>query len=318
MDPVTQGLLGAAAAQATMGRRLPRGAGLIGAVGGMIADLDILIHSASDPTVGWIYHRHFTHSLIFIPVGGLIAALPFLWRKEFRPYRREVLLAALIGYATHTPLDMLTAYGTQLFWPFSNHRVALDWIAIIDPIFTLLLTVGVFLMARGRRIAAVRLFLCLGLLYLCFGGWQHHRAMNAQARLAASRGHAVQSARVLPGFGSLWSWRSIYLSNGTIHVDGIRVPWLGSIRVLAGASIRAATIESLPAAARVNAEARRQFSILSWFADGWLARVGDDPHAIGDIRYTIAVESLTPLWGLTFDPTTGAPRRWSPAIAAQP
>jgi hypothetical protein len=30
------------------------------------------------------------------------------------------------------------------------------------------------------------------------------------------------------------------------------------------------------------------------------------------MRYTAAVESLTPLWGLQFDPASGDSRRWSP------
>ncbi|MBK9705794.1 MAG: metal-dependent hydrolase [Acidobacteria bacterium] len=149
MDPITQGILGAAASQSIMKRRLPKGAGWIGAVGGVAADLDVLIHSASDPTIGWLYHRHFTHSLAFIPVGGFLAALPFLFLTRFKNHRRDVILSSIIGYATHGLLDAFTNYGTQLFWPFSNHRVAWDWIGIVDPIYTLILLVGVWLTARS-------------------------------------------------------------------------------------------------------------------------------------------------------------------------
>src|SRR5262245_54624375 len=126
MDSITQGVLGAAVAQSIMSRRLPRGAGLIGAIGGMAADLDILIRSSNDPTLAWLFHRHFTHSLFFIPIGGLIAAIPFLLMDRFKGFKREVVMASMIGYATHAPLDIFTSYGTQLFWPFSNYRVALD------------------------------------------------------------------------------------------------------------------------------------------------------------------------------------------------
>src|SRR5262245_40166851 len=139
MDTITHGFLGAAASQALLKRRLPRGAGLVGAIGGMLPDLDIFIRSSSDPTVGWFFHRNFTHSLIFIPLGGLIAALPFLCFQRFRNQKREVILAAIIGYATHALLDAFTSYGTQLFWPFSNYRVAWDWIGIVDPIYSLIL-----------------------------------------------------------------------------------------------------------------------------------------------------------------------------------
>ena len=41
-----------------------------------------------------------------------------------------------MGYATHGLLDSCTSYGTQLFWPFSDVRVAWDTMSIVDPLFT--------------------------------------------------------------------------------------------------------------------------------------------------------------------------------------
>src|SRR5262245_14196295 len=134
MDTITHGFLGAAASQALLKRRLPRGAGLVGAIGGMLPDLDIFIRSSSDPTVGWFFHRNFTHSLIFIPLGGLIAALPFLCFQRFRNQKREVILAAIIGYATHALLDAFSSYGMQLFlllWLFYFVFVWLDIVRLL-------------------------------------------------------------------------------------------------------------------------------------------------------------------------------------------
>jgi inner membrane protein len=318
MDTITQGVLGAAASQTIMSRRLPRGAGLVGAIGGMAADLDIFIRSASDPTVGWLFHRHFTHSLIFIPIGGLIAALPFLWMKRFKNYRKEVILASIIGYATHALLDALTSYGTQLFWPFSNYRVALDWIGIVDPIYTLILAVGVYLASRTKEMRPARVALLLSSLYLCFGGWQHHRASEVQMQLTAMRGHQPRHSRVMPAPGWLMIWRSVYIADGRLHADGIRVPWFGSPGVLEGGSSDATSFEDLPPTAQANAETRRRFEIFNWFADGLIASIGPGGNgagggwAIGDMRITAAVESLVPLWGLEFDSTTGGSQRWSP------
>jgi len=42
-----------------------------------------------------------------------------------------------LSIVTHPLLDALTTFGTQLFWPFSNYRVAISNIAILDPIYTL-------------------------------------------------------------------------------------------------------------------------------------------------------------------------------------
>ncbi|MCI0337833.1 MAG: metal-dependent hydrolase [Acidobacteria bacterium] len=315
MDTITHGILAGAVSQALLSRRLPRGAGMIGAVGGMAPDLDIFIRSMTDPTVGWVFHRHFTHSLILIPVGGLIAALPFLWMNRFKNQRKEVLLASTIGYSTHGLLDALTSYGTQLYWPFSSSRVAWDWIGIVDPIYTLILLIGVVITARTKQAKSVRIALLLSILYLGFGVWQHHRAVEVQKQLAALRGHQLTHWRVMPAPGWLLYWRSVYLANGHLYADGIRVPWFSSPLVLEGGSTDATTLEDLPQNAQANAETRRQFQILNWFADGMIASIKDEPNATGDMRITAAVEGLLPLWGLKFDPSSGRAQRWTPPLS---
>src|SRR5262249_46122287 len=273
MDTITHGALGAAAAQSALSRRLPRGAGLVGAVGGMAADLDIFIYSFNDPTVSWTFHRHFTHSLIFIPLGGLIVALPFLLMKRFKDHKREVVLAAIIGYATHGLLDAFTSYGTQLLWPFTNLRVAWDWIGIVDPVYTIPLWIGVIWTARTRDPKAVRVALLLTSLYICFGGWQHHRAVEMQKQLAAMRGHEIEHSRVMPEPGWLVFWRSVFISNGRLYADGIETRWFNSTLALEGGSADVATVDDLPASAQSNAGARRRFAVLNWFADGLIAPI---------------------------------------------
>src|SRR5689334_8377611 len=188
MDTITHAVLGAAISQTILKKRVPRGVGLIGALAAALPDADIFISSSSDPTVSWLFHRHFTHSIVVMPVGGLIAALPFLFLKRFKDHKPWVILAAITCYATHAPLDSFTSYGTQLFWPFSNTRVALDWIGIVDPVYSLPLLAGVIWTARTGHARAARIALVLTSLYLCFGGWQHHRAVQTQQQLAAMRG----------------------------------------------------------------------------------------------------------------------------------
>src|SRR5215475_1521252 len=315
MDTITHGVLGAAVAQSAMSRRLPQGAGLIGAIGAMAADLDIFIYSFNDPTVSWTFHRHFTHSLIFIPVGGFIAALPFLLMKRFKGYKREVVLVAIICYATHGLLDAFTSYGTQLLWPFSNLRVAWDWIGIVDLIYTIPLLIGVIWTARTHRPNAVRVALLLSVLYIGSGGWQRHRAVETQKELAAMRGHGIENSRVIPSPGWLMFWRSLYVSNGRLYADGIETRWFNSTLALEGGSADLTTFDDLPASAQSNPEARRRFDVFNWFAGGLIAPVsasGESAKAYGDMRFTAAVESLTPLWGLQFDQVSAASRRWSP------
>ena len=148
MDPLTQGLLGATAAQnINRQQRCAGAAAVLGFLSGMAADLDVLIRSQSDALLFLEYHRQFTHSLIFIPIGALLCATVLsaaLRRYWTLPFWRTVLFCGA-GYATHALLDACTTYGTQLLWPFSNERIAWNVLSIIDPAYTLPIGLGVWL-----------------------------------------------------------------------------------------------------------------------------------------------------------------------------
>ena len=79
MDPVSQAFIGSAFAQtfAKKANQVKLAFGC-GAIGGILPDIDIFIKSASDPLLAIQYHRHFTHSLFFVPIGGLVAAI-LIW-----------------------------------------------------------------------------------------------------------------------------------------------------------------------------------------------------------------------------------------------
>ena len=74
MDPVSQGLVGSVLPQSVSNKHELRLAAVIGFLAGLLADLDVLIRSSEDSLLFLDYHRQFTHSIIFIPVGGLVAA----------------------------------------------------------------------------------------------------------------------------------------------------------------------------------------------------------------------------------------------------
>ena len=148
MDPISQGSLGAVVAQSGSNPAKIKAATLLGCFGGLAPDLDVFIFSPTDPLLFLEFHRQFTHSLVFIPIGALLVAtvLHRLLGKGLR--FRESYLFCLLGYATHGLLDTCTTYGTQLLWPFTSERFAWNNVSIIDPLFTLpilaLVIVGVY------------------------------------------------------------------------------------------------------------------------------------------------------------------------------
>ena len=75
MDPISQGIIGSTASQVISKKRHSLFVvALIGLLSGLAPDLDIFIRSSDDPLLFLEFHRQFTHSLIFIPFGGLICA----------------------------------------------------------------------------------------------------------------------------------------------------------------------------------------------------------------------------------------------------
>lgn len=304
MDPVSQALVGAVTAQAALTGRLGKRAFACGAVGGLLPDLDVLIRSSSDPLLAMEMHRHFTHALVMVPLGGLVAALPFLARRANRPDRGAILVACLLGYLAHAPLDVATSYGTLWLWPFSQARLQLDWISIVDPLFTLPLLV-LALLARARSSARIAwLALAFALAYIGLGSVLHHRAQAVQAELAATRGHAVERGRVMPTLGNLVVWRSVYSAAGAIHADAIRVLPFGPPEVVEGGRVPrvAAPPPGAPgsAAGALGLRFRRDFARFAWFADGFVAADPADPSVLADMRYSMDTAGFAPLWGVRF------------------
>jgi len=319
MDPLTHALAGATIAWSLTGRQLSRKSLLLGAAAGLLPDADVLIRSAADPLLAIQHHRGFTHSLLFIPMGALLATVPFLRATADRKSR--AYLAALCAYASHPILDAATTYGTQLFWPFSSYRVGLDIISIIDPIFTLIL-IAALLAALAARRKIVLAALSLATLWLVTGAAQRERALDAQQRLSASRSDARSRGEVFPTIGNTIVWRSIYRTGDTLRIDRIRVPWFGTASYAATTSVPVAVPRNSPATTRPNqipnlargTEApevpTRDFRRFAWFSDGWIARDPADPTVIGDARYSLRAETWSPVWGIRLHHDPNRPTEW--------
>jgi inner membrane protein len=304
LDPLTHALTGATLAVAATGTHLGRRSLLIGAAAGLLPDLDVLIRSAADPLLAIEHHRGFTHSLLFVPIGGLITALPFTSRLHRKQLHRAAI-GGILAYASHPLLDAATTYGTQLFWPFSKYRVGLDVISIIDPIFTLIVLTGVIAGFFARRRLAV-LALVAAVAWLAIGFVQRERAFSAQSRLASARGDRVTRGAVFPTIGNTMVWRSIYETNGALRIDRIRTPWFSAA---AYADVTTVPLVSVNTVAR-DERTRRDFRRFAWFSDGWLARAPADPTVIGDARYTLRSDAYDPVWGIRFRRGAEPPTEW--------
>lgn len=144
MDSLTQIVLGAACGEIALGKKIGNKAILFGAIGGTIPDLDVFVGKLlyNNEIQAMAFHRGFMHSILFAFLGAFL----FGWftyklynsrkRKETTLLKDWVLLFFLSIF-THPILDCFTPYGTQLFAPFSNYRVAFNNISVVDPLYTL-------------------------------------------------------------------------------------------------------------------------------------------------------------------------------------
>jgi len=303
VDPITHVLLGATASYAVWGRQLGRAAALGGGLAAFVPDADVLIRSATDPLIAIEYHRGFTHSLAFAPVSAAIIAAFWLIRPSWRNRARWLALWAACTFATvtHCLLDSATSYGTQLFWPFSRHRVGWDWISIIDPVFSGALLLGLGWALSRQRLRPAFVALIFGAGYLALGSLQHTRALHAQHALAVSRGHAVERAEVMPTLGNNIIWRALYEHEGNVYSDRIRVGWFSSPQVREGWSVPLVAPGDLNAAERAR-DTRRSFARFAWFSDDWVARSPADPSVLADMRYSLSTAAFDPIWGIRFTP----------------
>jgi inner membrane protein len=320
VDFITQNLLGAVAGHAAFGRPRDRGglgrvALLAGAAGGAVPDFDFLLRRFADPAMPWELHRHFTHALWFIPIGGLLAALPFLLVPRCRRRFGLVYATTTIACATHAPLDNLTSYGTHILWPFLSGRTSWDAMSIVDPVFSGLLALAILVALIRGQPRATRVAMSLALAYVAFGFAQHGRAESAQRAIARERGHAVENARTMPTLGNVIVFRSLYEADGRIWADAIRVPLFGPPGVRAGSSRPRFTEADLPPGA--SDRARDVFRGLDAFADGFVAVVdppftaGASGLVLGDMRISMETDGFRPLWGIRMDDAGVEPTAWN-------
>ncbi|MCG6908650.1 MAG: metal-dependent hydrolase [Deltaproteobacteria bacterium] len=302
MDVLTQGLVGGVLAQSLARKNEKKIATLVGVLAGLLADADILIRSSSDPLLNIEYHRHFTHSLVFIPLGAAIAML-LLWPFVRRHLSaRRLYLFSLAGYSMSGVLDAFTSYGTHLFWPFSDERVALNIISIVDPVFTLILLVTLLTGLRlgYRKVAYAGLV--LSMMYLGMGFVQLQRAEQLAEDLRDKRGHLAMQSMVKPTLANLVLWRSVYIHEDRIHVDAIRVGLFDAGRVIEGESVALFSFDrDLPQLDESSVLYRDIVRFWS-FSDGYVALDPVQTNVLGDIRYSMLPVSARPLWGIVIDP----------------
>ena len=302
MDILTQGVIGAALPLATRHKKQAVAAATLGFLAGLAPDLDTLIRSSQDPLMFLEFHRHFTHSLFFIPLGSAAVAgvLYGLGRRWLSLSIWKIWLFCALGFGTHGLLDAATSFGTSLFWPLSDTRVSLSIISIIDPLFTLplLILMGTGVLKRdGRYGRAALIWIAI---YLSAAGYQHLQARSMAEILAKNRGHEDVHLVIKPTFGNILLWKSVYAFEGKFYVDAAR-PWPHR-RLFEGTSIPTLMpARDFPWLHQGSRQAR-DMTRFAQLSEGYVAKASDGSPRVIDVRFSFLPTETAPLWSIRLSP----------------
>ena len=141
MDPITHGIAGALLGKGYFADRKGRLAIFAATLGAVFPDIDIIDEIVSrDPLAIVKYHRGITHSFVGLPFFAALLAWLTRWIARRRgietPSWAMLTLIYGIGIASHIVLDGMTSFGTRMWTPISQQRVAWDLLFIIDFSFT--------------------------------------------------------------------------------------------------------------------------------------------------------------------------------------
>ena len=301
MDPFTQGIVGTTVAQSGSKRDTLIIASIVGLLAGLAADLDIFIRSGTDPLLFLEYHRHFTHSIFFIPLGALICAMVFyyLFTKKNNLSFGKTYFFSFLGYATHGIIDSFTTYGTLLFWPFTNERIAWNTISVIDPIFTIPIFILVILsmVKRNNKFSIYAIIWIL--FYQAIAYTQKLRAEDLIYDYAQSFNHKVKLIEAKPSFGNIVVWKVIYSTPKKYYVNAIRLGL--DHKIYPGESIEKLDTSKAFPWLNGNSQQAKDVEKFRWFSNGYLGVDKNDRDIIYDVRFSTIPNQVEGLWGIKLD-----------------
>ncbi len=280
MDSVTQFVLGASIGGAMLGRTIGARALILGGVVATMPDLDSFIplgNAIDDMT----YHRGATHSvLVQTAVAPVVAFAITRLVRDLRDIPKQVFLTVWVCFITHSILDSLTTYGTQILWPLqAGPPAAFPVVFIIDPLYTLMLLAGVIIFALrrftpDRGVRATRIMLAASTVYLALGAASH---MVVRARAEATPAFEGMRVHVQPTPFNILFWQVLAVDRDNYKTG------LTSI-IPACPVFQVSTHQRLaapPDGVKVSDSVRR----LEWFTDGFYSyHDKGEALAITDLR----------------------------------
>jgi inner membrane protein len=210
MDTLTHALSGALAARATA----PANARI-----SLAARVTAGFFVAAFPDIDWVLayvspaayvtgHRGVTHSVLLLPLwAGLLAWLCARIGRRSDATWRDYYGVCAIAVGMHILGDVITSFGTIVFAPMSDARIAWSTTFIIDPWFTAIIVAGLaaaWIWRRSRVPATLGLAVLAG--YVGVQAALHSRAVDVGLDYAHRQGLDAPRVTAVPRPVSPFNW----------------------------------------------------------------------------------------------------------------
>ena len=227
--------------------------------------------------------------LITLPLAGylLYRLHRYYWKIDPGPVQttfKQWYWLFFLALATHWLLDCFTAFGTQIFQPFSDYRVSFDNIAVVDPLYTVPFLICLIIASnrkRNTRGRAIANWLGIGIssAYMLLTLVNKMHVDNVFEKALVNRGIERERCRTTPTIFNNLLWActaegkdnyyagqySIFDTDPNLHYLSV-IPKQDSVHQLL--------------------KAEREYQILEWFANGYLAAFPvDSVIYLSDIRF---------------------------------
>jgi len=291
MDSISQFVLGAAVGEAILGKKLGNRALLLGGIGGTIPDLDVLASPFLSEVDALAFHRGISHSITFAVFGALffgwLAFKYYDWRWKpdknwVVPELRRFQWMFFLAIFTHALLDAFTMYGTQLFAPFTNYRLAFSTISVADPIYTVPFLLALITVCFYKRTNSKRQFwnyfgLIWSCSYLLFTVFNKMYVKNQFESQLADKGIVYNKQIIGPTILNNILWST------TVETDSVY--YQGQYSLFDTSPIDFKPIPKNHNSITVHND--RTVNILKWFTNGYynIIRRKDGYLQINDLRY---------------------------------
>lgn len=205
-----------------------------------------------------------------------------------------------LAFFTHLVLDCFTAFGTQVFQPFSDYRVAFNNIAVVDPLYTIPFLICLIIASTCRRATRQRAiwnWLGIGIssLYMLLTIVNKYRVDTVFDHALQHRHIQADRCRTSPTIlnNLLWSCvaedqTNFYVGQYSIFDSNPNLHWLNIIP----------KNDSLHKAWSSHSDYRT----LEWFSDGYLISYQTDTMTVlSDLRYGGMTDTIHDYRDLVFN-----------------